>query len=163
MIGWTIQTYDAWITANETGILMGNEAFVEHSFLNAYLWLMNQMEKRVPRYNGEFPIWFYQHKPDLRHSGYLPRGTRSVLLKADLEPESYLVSDFMTWHLVLNNITFTKDDDGLENIGKEESWERIFDFEFLKEINGERCILPQITTGAVPVKNIKLIREFIAK
>jgi hypothetical protein len=163
MIGWTIQTYDAWITANETGVLMGKKAFVDDSYLNSYSWLMKQMEIKVPRYRGEFPVWLFQHKPDLRYSGYLPKGTRSVLLKVDLEPESYLVSDFMTWHLVLNNITFTKDDDGLENIGKEESWERIFDFEFLKELYGEKYILPQITTGAIPVKKIELIRQFIAR
>ena len=163
MIGWTIQTYDAWVATNETGILVGKEEFVYDSFLSPYLWLMEQMKKRLPKYDGEFPVWFYQHKPDLRHSGYLPKGTRSVLLKADLEPDSFLVSDFMTWHLVLNNITFTKDDDGLENIDKEVSWERIFDFEFLKELNGEKYILPQITTGAIPVENLKLIREFIAK
>jgi hypothetical protein len=163
MIGWTIQTYDAWITANEKGFLVGKEKFVDDSYLSSYLWLMKQMEKRVPRYRGEFPIWLFQHKPDLRYSGYLPRGTKSVLLKANLEPESCLRSDFMTWHLVLNNITFTKDDKGLEEIEKEVSWERIFDFDFLKEVNGEKYILPQITTGAIPVKNIKLVKEFIAK
>ena len=163
MIGWTIQTYDAWILAKETGFLVGKEGFVDTAFLNSYLWLMNQMEKRVPKYCGEFPVWLYQKKPDLRYSGYLPKGTRSVLLKANLEPESYLISDFMTWHLVLNNITFTKDDGGLEEIEKEVSWERIFDFEFLKEINDEKYILPQITTGAIPVKNIELVRKFIAR
>lgn len=162
MIGWTIQIYDAWISAKEKGFLVGKEEFVDPTFFDAYLWLMKQMEKRAPKYRGEFPVWFYQKKPDLRYSGYLPKGTRSVLLKANLEPESYLVSDFMTWHLVLNNIAFTNDD-GLENIDKEVSWERIFDFEFLKEINGEKYILPQITTGAIPIKNIELIREFIAR
>lgn len=64
---------------------------------------MEQMGGRIPAYSGGLPIWFwFSPKPDLRHRAHLPRGEQAVRLELELPRETVLLSDFDTWHCVLN-------------------------------------------------------------
>ncbi len=54
------------------------------------------------------PIWAWsqwwgdRHRPDLRASGYLPRGSRGIRAELRVENDRVLLSDFDLWHYVLN-------------------------------------------------------------
>ncbi|MEP7287065.1 MAG: DUF3841 domain-containing protein [Chloroflexota bacterium] len=151
---WTIQTYPAWEQFQSTGVLLANVAFIEAYFLKAYHWLAQQMTLRLgpPPAGVDFPIWvWYRYdnadkpRPDLRHAGLLPRGTRGVLLECECVSHSVLLSDFLAWHYVLNNQYLPTDErdeqvfedrwpaasaqDGDCQQQKIMSWQRIFNLE----------------------------------
>ena len=61
------------------------------------------MRVRLPAYSGACPVWFwFSPKPDLRHSRHLARGERALRIELELPRELVLLSDFETWHCVLN-------------------------------------------------------------
>jgi hypothetical protein len=128
---YTIQDFRAWTTAQRTGFLSGNPEFIDPDFINPYCWIVAQMEKRLTVYEGEYPIWLWSKKPDLRRAGYLKRSTKAVLLEIEIPSDRVLLSDFQAWHCVLNRWTL-EDHEG-EVIEMEKSWERIFDLEYLKK------------------------------
>jgi hypothetical protein len=166
MYYWTIQTYDGWLAAQDKGVLVGDEAYVWEDFIRPYQWLMKQMSLRLPNYKGEYPVWMYAEKPDLRKCGFRnfsTKGTRAVLLRVEVEPVDVLCSDYMTWHSVLNDFELEAYEG--EVIDKELSWQRIFDFDFLREFNeGEdKYIVRQYTTGTVPLTNIKHIKTYTTR
>jgi hypothetical protein len=166
MYYWSIQTYEGWIAAQQKGMLVGDPAFIWEDFIKPYEWLMNQMVDKLPNYKGEYPVWMYPEKPDLRKCGFRnfsTKGTKAVLLRLEVDSSDVLVSDYMTWHSVLNNTELEACDD--EVIDKELSWQRIFDFEFLKELHegDEKYIVPQCTTGAVSLEKIKHIKTYITR
>jgi hypothetical protein len=108
---WSVQTIEAWDILKNTGVLQGKEKLIDdESFLNAYKWMMNQMEQRLgkkPSENG-FPMWaWYQWKddkhrrPDLRFGGHAPKGEKQILIELEVPAELILLSDFSTWHHVL--------------------------------------------------------------
>ncbi|MBR2566943.1 MAG: DUF3841 domain-containing protein [Paenibacillus sp.] len=169
---WTIQSIDAWRDAISKDILTGNIHFIWEEFIKPYHWMMSQMEKKLVHYSGEYPVWLWPIKPDMRRSGHLERGSHGVLLEVDLNPEEVLISDFDAWHCVLNQsfLALTEEEDqlydeGLISLTKEESWERIFALEELMNSdywNSSEQHL-QVVIGSIPLHRIKLIREFIAK
>ena len=100
---WTIQRPSWWRTLQERGEIRGDGRYVCHHFRPAYKWMMEQMRRRVPGYGGGFPIWLWHTpKPDLRHSGHLARGEQALRIELELPREIVLLSDFETWHCVLN-------------------------------------------------------------
>ncbi|MDA8204907.1 MAG: DUF3841 domain-containing protein [Thermaerobacter sp.] len=135
---WTIQTGQAWEQAQALGELRGNPSWGQEGFQEPYTWMTHQMEKRLPTYRGGYPIWVWTEKPDLRQGGHLERGKIGVRLQLEVDPRMVLLSDFFAWHVVLNDgfLSLDERDHGLwaENMApmsKEESWERIFDFDLL--------------------------------
>ncbi|NOU98651.1 DUF3841 domain-containing protein [Paenibacillus planticolens] len=166
---WTIQTYEAWEEALALGHLIGNPNFIWEDFLEPYQWMMDQMRKRLPNYQGEYPIWLWPKRPDLRYSGYINKGEKAVLLSVDMKVEDVLLSDFQAWHLVLCNefLSLTEEEDQLVESGnlsmsKEESWERIFNYKELSQCEywkGTEDL--QGVTGGVALSSIKYIQTFI--
>lgn len=168
---YTIQSQNAWVEAQHVGFLVGNKEYVWSEFLEPYQWMMDQMSKRLHNYDGEYPIWLWCHKPDLRSSGHLNRGTIGELLEVELEDQEVLLSDFMAWHIVLANsfLSLTEEEDHLYETGsltmkKEESWERIFHY------NDLRCFEYwkgpsdlQGVTGKIPTERIKHLKTFKAR
>lgn len=134
--------------------------------------MMAQMGLRLPNYKGEFPIWLWLIKPDMRSSGHFMSNTSCVRLRIELDEKEVLVSDFVDWHFVLND-SFNADNeaendeyyDGKLNISKEESWNRIF------ELNRERdpywCGTQdrwlQGVTGRISVEKVKRTEHFISR
>jgi len=163
---YTIQKIEAWEEAQQKGYLEGNKNYVYEEFLKAYLWMMNQMRKKLSLYNGEYPVWLWLERPDLRCGGYLNPGEKGVLLEIYIDEERVLLSDFYLWHCVLNNDAVADDEDewelirqGKSHITIEQSWERIFD------VNYDSCknTIIQGVTGKISIDKIRLIKEFIAK
>jgi hypothetical protein len=169
---WTNQTIEAWNEALNKGYLVGNPDYIWEEFKEPYHWMMEQMKKRLHYYNGEYPIWVWTEKPDLRRSGHFNRGTYAVRLQVEMPSEHVLLSDFDAWHMVLNDgflpLTWEEDelyDKGQSKRTKEESWERIFELEQLRKSelwnNSEQWL--QGVTGRVNIKQVKKVTEFIAK
>lgn len=107
---WTIQPKETWARAEESGVLECNELHIDadkaiDNWLRpAYDWMVRQLEQRVKNYpRNKYPIWAWHHpKPDLRHSGHLPRSTSGVRIEFIVSSDRVLLSDFEAWHAVLN-------------------------------------------------------------
>lgn len=100
---WTIQSLTVLARLEKEQILYAEPAHIPEEFRQAYDWMRAQMERRIPGYGGHYPWWgWYSPRPDLRQSGYLPRGTHGVRLELELDPAQVLLSDFDAWHVVLN-------------------------------------------------------------
>ncbi|MCM3781369.1 DUF3841 domain-containing protein [Neobacillus mesonae] len=169
MIIWSMQRLEVWEIAQKAGYLEGSR---EHAmFPEHYKWMMKQMSKRLPNYSGEYPIWLWPKKPDMRSTGHFNSGTKCVRLTLDLVDNDVLLSDFDRWHVVLNN-GFCSDneqededfDNGKLSITLEESWERIFDFDRYVDTewlgNGEWV---QGTTGRIYLDKVKKVEHFVTR
>lgn len=163
---WIIQDEKAWNELQKKGILTAKLEFIDPDFKDGYDWMKTQMNNRLgkPTFSNQYPIWaWYQakdinhRKPDLRESGYLPKGTVGYRIEFEKEIENVLLSDFYLWdnsplyHKVyignsesdelqfesaLNklgeNITYNTLPIDLKN-KVEKSWENIFDLHFTTE------------------------------
>jgi hypothetical protein len=160
-IYYTIQDINAWIEAQNRGYLVGNKDYVCEDFIRPYQWMMNQMQKRIPDYNGESPLWLWPDKQDLRRMGYNERGTKAVYLEIEIPENQILLSDFQAWHFVLNDCPLLDYED--EIIDKELSWERIFDSEYLQQHPDWVSLDLQGVTGKIYLNQVKSVREFTCK
>jgi len=130
-----------------------------------YEFMRRQMAKRLPNYTGEYPIWAYVEKLDLRccRAEYK---YETVLMTIDVPDERVLISDFDGWHFVMNNGFFSiseKEDEEMENATqrqKEKSWERIFDLDLdIDEdwLGGEKYL--QACVDRVYLHEVKTIKQ----
>ncbi|MGR6760383.1 DUF3841 domain-containing protein [Paenibacillus sp. T2-29] len=169
MIFWSMQTAEAWEVAKKAGYLEGKVKYASYS--EEYKWMMSQMKMRIHNYLGEYPVWLWVKKPDMRKTGHFRGGTKCVRLKLMLDKEAVLVSDFYRWHTVLNN-SFCSDNEtedeafynGELEITKEKSWERIFelDRETDKEWSGSgECL--QGVTGRIYLENVLSVESFVTR
>ncbi|MFE5321617.1 DUF3841 domain-containing protein [Paenibacillus sp. NPDC056579] len=167
---WTLQNEEAWEVFKGQGYLEGNPEYAGY-LIKEYQWMISQMKKRLPNYHGEFPIWLWPKKPDMRSTGHFDSQTRCVRITIELDDEDVLISDFMEWHIVLSdgfNANNEQEYDdyyaGKLSITKEESWERIFDLHIPQnpEWSGTRDWL-QGVTGRIYLSNIKKVEHFISR
>ncbi|MEG0472091.1 MAG: DUF3841 domain-containing protein [Solibacillus sp.] len=165
---WTIQTMGKWEEVKRLGYLTGDRQFVWEEFVEPYKWMMTQMEKRIPNYEGEYPIWVWPERPDLRRSAHLAKGEQGVLLKVELDPEDVLLSEFQAWHIVLNHhyLDLSGEADDREYAFDEmrKSWELIFEIETLKRSEGWGGT-PHLqgVTGKIMASQVKHVKTFIAR
>ncbi|MFO8034331.1 MAG: DUF3841 domain-containing protein [Candidatus Bipolaricaulota bacterium] len=100
---WTIQPLEALDRLAAERLLYVEPRHVPQEFRHAYDWMRSQMARRVAGCNGRYPWWgWYSPRPVLRRSGHLPRGTPGVRLELELHVDRVLLSDFDSWHAVLN-------------------------------------------------------------
>ncbi|WP_343344856.1 DUF3841 domain-containing protein [Terrisporobacter petrolearius] len=153
---YTIQTLEFWENNKNNKYLENDYKYVTEEWVTPYKWMYKQMCERIEEVDSSM-IWVWTNRPDLRHSGYSDRGDECVLLELELDESQVLLSDFDMWHLPLNDITVDMYDN--ENIDKEKSWERIFDFDLCIEINkiAEEIYLEDIPFE--PNKNIEIIKQ----
>lgn len=186
---YTIQTVEFW-EKNKSNIYLENDTnYTWEDLVSPYKWMYSQMTKRIKDFDNSM-IWVWTERPDLRRSGYLNKGEKGVLLEIGIDEEQVLLSDFEMWHNVLMDMPITIYDD--EDIEKEKSWERIFDFdigekiykeadkEFNRDIQDGKYaniknfesmivevddfeIIKQGVTSRVPLRNVKLIKTFTAR
>jgi hypothetical protein len=167
---WTVQTVEAWDAAQARGFLRGTLEYIDEDFVEAYRWLVRQMQQRLHVEADFWPVWLWPTRPDLRRAEHDARGTRCVLLEVELDPAFTLASDHGTWHHVLMGIplyTLAEDADpdaSSAAVPLEASWERIFDFEWLRQADdyGEPSHV-QVTTPWVHVGQVKTVRYFTAR
>lgn len=168
---WTIQTMEKWKEAQRLGYLFGDEKYIWEEFIEPYQWMMGQMKKRLPNYVGEYPIWLWVDRPDLRESGHLGKGEEGVLLKVEIDEKDVLLSHFQAWHILLNQsyleLEINEDEPEYNKDEIEKSWEMIFDLDILKQQPNWKSILEkngvQGVSGKINLDNINLVKGFIAR
>ncbi|OAB34029.1 DUF3841 domain-containing protein [Paenibacillus glacialis] len=168
-IYWSLQTEEVWDQAKELGFLIGQEEYAMYP--NEYLWMIDQMKKRIDGYEGEHPIWLWIKKPDMRSTSHFPSHTNCVRLTFELNNKHVLVSDFESWHMVLNDSFYANNEkeyddfhSGLLNITKEESWKRIFDLSRLRDVewDGKGDWL-QGVTGKIDICKVNKVEYFVSR
>ncbi|WP_322924656.1 DUF3841 domain-containing protein [Paenibacillus campi] len=160
---WTIQSQDAWESAQKIGFLHGHAKHI--MFSEPYHWMMSQMGQRLSGYDGSYPVWVWTEKPDLLQLHHYTGRAGFVCLTLELKHDEVLLSDFDEWHAVLND-TFNARTRrewlrycaGRSAITKEESWQRIFELEppvvdHVKR-DGQQTRRLQGVTGAVPLERV---------
>jgi hypothetical protein len=135
---WTLQHIGVWEKLKMQGFVRGDGRYAMSTlmpgFRIAYKWLMEEMKKRIPEkpLKRGFPIWaWYYPKPDLREFGFAPHRCPFVKIELKVKREKILATCFDAWEVVLigESLAFC-----CERIGMEESWERIFDFDKLNDM-----------------------------
>lgn len=171
-----MQRIEAYKEMQEKGILEGKEEFAWDYFRNPYKWMMKQMSKRIQGYDGfTYPIWIWKRRPNRNEKALFNKGTRGVILKLEIPDDQILWSDFSLWHSVLNNSPVVDNEQqwkeylkDKENYPVEETWEKIFDFEYLR--NGDKDWFGvfneewiQGVTPRITMNHVKKVTRFIAK
>ena len=135
---WTIQRVQVWHKLIRDKSLHAPVSFVEPNFLPAYDWMVAQMKNRIRNYEGRYPWWAYEQRPDIRH--HTDEAGFYVLLQLGLDPARVLLSSYGAWHCVLNDWFFVypaNSDESDEKptatqSEKERSWESIFNVKSLR-------------------------------
>ena len=127
---YTLQHAAAWEAATARGYLTGEPLYAEPYFMRSYGWMRFQMSERLTAFSGDFPIWAWLKRPNMRqwHFDKEP----GVMIVADVPLARLLLSDYDAWHAVLNNWWVSiseEEDDRFEKDGviPSETWPRIFD------------------------------------
>jgi len=199
MILWTIQTEAGWREFRSRGVLRGTrERIIEDSWRGAYLWMVEQMRRRIgqPSLPTSYPIWAWfqfesprRAKPDLRSTGYLPKGEAGIRIEFECPDEAAVLSDFQLWHYVLNYWYLPETEEEGERFEAEvaqhglsffdtkpladpyyhkrivKSWEKIFDLDWSEN----ELVLPrskksiQATVWEVAAEQVKNEKHFKAR
>lgn len=155
---WMIVSEPAFQRLRSCGELITDGRRAWRHFRPAYRWMAQQMVRRIgpPPRKRAYPLWAWAQwggpgrpKPDMRCSAHAPPGSVCHRLTLELPEDRVLLSDFDSWHIVLNggNLSWSEEEDeafdaALAAAGAplappypasfqervEASWERIFDF-----------------------------------
>lgn len=149
---WTIQPISVLNIINETGEYFVNEDYISEYFKPAYQWMRTKMKEKIGEPKNKkifFPVWawhttlFNHKKPDLRKNVYGKKDEWYVCIEIEIPDEEVVLSDFESWHFVLNNSyliaecydeeSYDKEYRRIESLNKEErnnairkSWDEIF-------------------------------------
>lgn len=121
IIGWSLQSKEVWRQLQHKGVHYTQSQYFQKSdfnptFLNAYEWMRRQMHQRGLNPQSRYPVWFYARvdRENLLEHAKQSRG--SVLLVCQFAAARVLLSDYYTWHHVLNDWRL---DDSADNV---EAW-----------------------------------------
>jgi hypothetical protein len=198
---WTIQPIEWYKKLLDNGIIYGDKQQIEWikeiEFDYAYQWLIGEMNLRIgsiPNKNS-YPIWAWnqyhnskQKRPDLRSTGFLPKGAKGVRIELEKPAKEVLLSDFNLWMHVLNywHIADNEEEEngfdkllelrGIKFVDKEKytpdirkiveiSWNKIFDMNYSPEYAAETFEKKHIqaTFWSLSVNEIKKVDYFIAR
>jgi hypothetical protein len=183
---WTIQHQGAWEKACRRGVLRADGRFVFSGFRPAYRWMCRQMARRGVAGPNGYPVWAWcSPKPDLRRSAHLERGERGVRLEFFAPIECVLLSDFQSWHCILNDGPIALGETEYDAFRRscrrtcaldrhagacreamEATWERVFELngpvgfdpDWWGESNEVQAVLPE-----VPLSWITAVTPFLAR
>lgn len=140
---WTIIEEEYWdlVCAKQDFDINSNHARAfGNDYQPAYKWMQAQVAKRVGDPSGDWPLWAWTERPDMRSYYHNPRdGQRLVMLKLEVPSDKILLSRFEDWHMVLNDSYLPSDEEDKDEsfewpeytyedyYTKMGSWERIFD------------------------------------
>ena len=179
---WTIQTEEAYEVLRQTGELFGTREHIMFEDSRAYDWLCSKMKARgiLPEKESyEYPIWawysFLGKKPDLRTTGFVPKGTKAVRLELRVDLKRVLLSDFDLWHYVLNDWYVATSEEELAKFNNNEyfrknrkkTWNRIFrvfDYDFLSfyGITRENQNV-QATMWNITMDDVVCVKHFVGR
>ena len=119
---WTLQPLEYFNACKDKGVIKADPDFMESldegwGFKAPYEWMIRQLNKRIPGYDGGYPVWCYPYKPDMRLSCWGRDGSKEVRIEFEVPDEKVLISDYQLWHIPLNNGylgTSEQDDDAFD-------------------------------------------------
>lgn len=159
---WTFKPLGLWQRFYRRGILRtdANHTYYviktegvnyAHFRLEDYYWMMEQMTKRLPNYQGRYPIWAY-YVPHPEDAGFFDdKSVREIVRIEFCVPISrVLLSCFSNWFAVLNRYFVSLNEEeynyweqfkktqpcSVIEAAMRKTWERIFDFDILASSNG---------------------------
>jgi len=110
---------------------------LDDAFVAAYDWMRWQMHRHLPGYSGGFPIWVWARttRRDLVSTAQdmARRSPGSVLITLRIPRDQLLLSDYFTWHDVLNGspaVPVKCAGCGTRHCEDAECWDRWFDVWF---------------------------------
>jgi hypothetical protein len=124
---YSYQHVNAYEAAKETGFFTGNHPYRYEEYSDAYTWMRDQMSVRISDFSGEYPVWAYLKRPNLKAD---PIPKDELLITALVPRKRMLLSDYNKWHHPLNDWPIYKDQ-AEEDIRKDEppsnTWDRCFE------------------------------------
>lgn len=201
MLLWTVQSIEWHHELLKNGTICGTRKHITQDWefsLFGYRWLMKKMDEKVGKrpFPTCFPVWaWYQYndtnrrKPDLRSTGFLPKGKKGVRLEINKDEKDVLLSDFMLWGFPFSHHGFIGENEqesvafdeilarrGLDkmNIGKlpkdihteiVKSWDRVLDLDFNDPYHAhprEKKAI-QATFWTLSLDEVVNVDEFIAR
>lgn len=102
MVMHTFQTAAAYEELLASGVLDGERDHWEQHFVDAYDWMQTEMAQRLPT-AGDGIVWLWAATTRRELLAEARRSRRDVLLTVQMPREHVLLSDFNTWHCVLNS------------------------------------------------------------
>ena len=124
---WTIQPVEVVNILERDGVFTCNPEKSEYynDFHDAYLWIAVEMDKRnITHPDGlKLPLWAWHtrdwkhKKPDLRTTGLGTPGKSYACIEFEINDKDVLLSDYGSWHYVLNHIWF-------DNSYSEDDWNK---------------------------------------
>lgn len=117
----SLDNHELYLTGEHNHTIVG--------FEDSYQWMRSKMSEKISNFSGDKPIWAWIKKPSLKQikqeSGKICRITALIPI------ERILLSDFDTWHFVLNQqyLSLNEKDDKPTYTEEEmyDSWDKVFD------------------------------------
>ena len=114
MIIWTQQPFKVYRKIITDGFYYCNPKLIpilqeDENFKRAYSWMIKEMHRRIgyPRQQNSYPIWGWYRSHDFKHQRPDFRWSKNykndVCIELDIPENQVLLSDFESWHFVLNN------------------------------------------------------------
>lgn len=191
MILWTIQPKEVYEILLDKGIVIcdiNRSSFAgnDEDNKNAYKWMSDKMKDIIGVHESiEFPIWAWhtfdgkRKRPDLRKAGYANPKTECVCIEIEVPDDEVVLSDFDSWHNVLNNTFASMAEnesdwdkeqlwlDSLSDIQRkekiEESWDNIFKVNYFENDWIASGLYIQATFWELKKEYVKNVRYFIAR
>lgn len=145
----------------------------------AHHWMHEQMSRLVPDFSGQYPVWAWPKRPNLRLCRRLWPRQSLWLIAADVPAQRILASDYDLWHIPLNGGRITKsaaEDADLDAAGAAATWgwEKVFDIGFLHPdprvsrgrsqgyvadwIGGSSSVIVQLCVDGIRLPEVRSIR-----
>lgn len=107
---WTVQPLIVWDRLQEARLLQADPVSYYDGYTPwQYQWIVSQLRKRVPGYDGGFPWWAYCEKPDLRWvRHHRPSGQQQV--RIEVNPDNMITFPSWAWDVIHSGhfLAFTK-------------------------------------------------------
>lgn len=155
---YTVQSIKKWKYAKDISYLEGEKEYIpDLNFRKVYYWMMQQMKKRLFKYNGEYPIWLWTKKSDA-----IIQGKDFVLLQVNIPEKDVLLSNTAAYQMILNDLPLILNDNEYQLIEEgamtnEQSWERVFNLKLLSVNKQYKDAKIQGVTGRIDLRNIREI------
>lgn len=180
---WTIQPIEAIKEIENKGYYSTNIEEIDLDFIKSYDWIVEKMKNTIgdaPE-GIKYPLWAWHtyngkhQRPDFRNSGYAKRGSNLCCIEFEIEENKVLLSDFDSWHIVLNNGFYfdfenekesSKKYENILKLPKEEqqkekvkTWDKVF----INKENLSNTNYIQATFWKLEKEKITDIKKFVAK
>lgn len=106
VVVYSVQDVGVWETVTRTGRfeMQDSGRFEDVEFTDAYVWMREQMRARLGvTMTGSWPIWGWSRIRREYLVSSCRRSPGQVLLRLEIPRSEVLISDFDSWHAVLNS------------------------------------------------------------